>query len=217
MQETIKMTPNEVLDELMIRYPALTGMRAEIYEAFCAMRDSFQNGGRVYTCGNGGSAADSEHIVGELVKSFRIARPIEKSYAEKLEAVGGELGAEIAGALESGLPAVSLCGHPSLATAFANDNNPTLTFAQQVSVYGNAGDTLVTISTSGNSKNCLCAAVVAKAKGMRVVFFGGGNGGKLKSLSDVSLIVPETDTFKVQELHLPIYHCLCAMLEREFF
>ena len=217
MQETVKMTPSEVLDELVERYPQLGEMKTEIYDAFRVMRDCFQKGGRIYVCGNGGSAADSEHIVGELVKSFRIARPIDKAYAEKLQAIGGALGEEVANALEGGLPAVSLCGHPSLSTAFANDNNPTLTFAQQVSVYGNAGDVLVTISTSGNSKNCVCATVVAKAKDMQVVFFGGGNGGKLKGFADVSLVVPETDTFKVQELHLPIYHCLCAMLEREFF
>ena len=119
--------------------------------------------------------------------------------------------------MEGGLPAISLCGHPGLTFAFLNDKNAMLTFAQQLSVLGRKGDVLLTLSTSGNSKNCVYAAVVARALQMQTIFLGGGNGGKLKELADVSIIAPEKETYKVQEYHLPIYHCLCAMLEEEFF
>ncbi len=205
-----------ILEGLTERYPALAGVKADVYAAFCAIRDSFAAGGRLYVCGNGGSASDSEHIVGELVKGFRLPRPLDKAFAETLKSYG-ELGKEMLGALDGGLPAISLCGHPSLSTAFSNDKNPMLTFAQQVNVYGRAGDVLIVISTSGNSKNCVYASIAAKARGMKVLFLGGGTGGKLKEYADVSIVVPETETFKVQELHLPVYHCLCAMLENEFF
>ena len=205
-----------ILEELIERYPMLVGEKENVYKAFCTIRDSFVAGGRLYVCGNGGSASDSEHIVGELVKGFRLPRPLHKAFAEELKGYG-ELGEEMLNALDGGMPAISLCGHPSLSTAFSNDKNPLLTFAQQVSVYGRAGDVLITISTSGNSKNCVYASIAAKALGMKVVFLGGGNGGKLKDYADVSIVVPEKETFKVQELHLPVYHCLCAMLENEFF
>lgn len=212
MKESTKM----ILAELGQRYPALCDMAADVEKAFCVLKSCFQKGGRVYLCGNGGSASDCEHIVGELMKSFKKCRPLPTDYAAALKACGEE-GEMICANLESGLPAVSLCGHPSLTTAYMNDKNPDFTFAQQVNVWGKAGDVLLTLSTSGNSKNCVYAAHVAKVKGMNVVFLGGGTGGKLKGIADASIIVPEKETFKVQELHLPVYHCLCAMLEEEFF
>ena len=212
----MKETTNSMLNELTDRYPVLSGQAAAIENAFCVMKDCFERGGRVYLCGNGGSASDCEHITGELVKSFKKARPLPAAFSESLKEYG-EVGETLRRNLEGGLPAISLCGHPALSTAFSNDKCPELTFAQQLGVWGREGDVLVTLSTSGNSKNCVYAAVVAKAKGMRVVFLGGGTGGKLKEVSDVSVVVPEKETYKVQELHLPVYHCLCAMLEEEFF
>ena len=212
MKESTKM----ILTELGERYPALSGQLEDVEKAFSILKGCFSSGGRVYLCGNGGSASDCEHIVGELMKSFKKCRPLPSDYTAALKACG-DLGETLCANLERGLPAVSLCGHPSLTTAYMNDKNPDFTFAQQVNVWGKAGDVLVTLSTSGNSKNCLYAAHVAKVKGMNVVFLGGGTGGKLKEIADASIVVPEKETFKVQELHLPVYHCLCAMLEEEFF
>jgi D-sedoheptulose 7-phosphate isomerase len=205
-----------ILTELTNRYPALQPMQGDIANAFESMKACYQQGGKVFVCGNGGSTSDAEHIVGELMKCFKKPRAIESALAEKLSKEG-ELGQQLLNDLEGGLPAISLCGHPALTFAYLNDTNPMLTFAQQLSVLGRAGDLLLTLSTSGNSKNCVYATIVAKALGVKTVFLGGGNGGKLKDLSDVSVIVPEKETFKVQEYHLPVYHCLCAMLEEEFF
>jgi D-sedoheptulose 7-phosphate isomerase len=212
MKESTKM----ILTELIERYPALGGVATEIETAFLVLKNCYEQGGRVYLCGNGGSTADCEHIVGELMKCFKKKRPIDGAFAAALTEQG-ELGEELARYLEGGLPAISLCGHSPLTFAYLNDTNPMLTFAQQLSVMGKAGDVLIALSTSGNSKNCVYAAIVAKAKGIKTVFLGGGNGGKLKAMADVSIVVPEKETYKVQELHLPIYHCLCAMLEEEFF
>jgi D-sedoheptulose 7-phosphate isomerase len=205
-----------ILTELTNRYPALQPMQGDIANAFESMKACYQQGGKVFVCGNGGSTSDAEHIVGELMKCFKKPRAIESALAEKLSKEG-ELGQQLLNDLEGGLPAISLCGHPALTFAYLNDTNPMLTFAQQLSVLGREGDLLLTLSTSGNSKNCVYATIVAKALGVKTVFLGGGNGGKLKDLSDVSVIVPEKETFKVQEYHLPVYHCLCAMLEEEFF
>ena len=205
-----------ILTELTERYPALAGVKEEILLAYEALYACYTNGGRVYVCGNGGSASDSEHIVGELMKCFKKPRAIDSKLAEALKDEG-ELGVQLLEDLEGGLPAISLCGHPALTFAYLNDTNPMLTFAQQLSVLGREGDVLLTLSTSGNSKNCVYATVVAKALQMKTVFLGGGNGGRLKEMADVSVIVPAKETFKVQEYHLPIYHCLCAMLEEEFF
>ena len=205
-----------ILTELTERYPALAGVKEKILSAYETLYTCYKNQGRVYVCGNGGSASDSEHIVGELMKCFKKPRAIDGKLAEALKEEG-ELGLQLLEDLEGGLPAISLCGHPALTFAYLNDTNPMLTFAQQLSVLGRGGDVLLTLSTSGNSKNCVYATVVAKALQMKTVFLGGGTGGKLKDMADVSVIVPAKETFKVQEYHLPIYHCLCAMLEEEFF
>ena len=212
----MKESTNKILVELGERYPALCGQLENVKNGFEIMKNCFEKGGTVYLCGNGGSASDCEHIVGELMKSFKKPRPLPEDLTAVLKACGEE-GERICANLDGGLPAVSLCGHPSFTTAYMNDKNPDFTFAQQVNVWGKTGDVLLTLSTSGNSKNCLYAAHVAKAKGMQVVFLGGGTGGKLKDVADASIVVPEKETFKVQELHLPVYHCLCAMLEEEFF
>ena len=212
MKETTKM----ILTETLERYPALKGNETEILSVYETLKNCFTNGKRLYLCGNGGSAADCEHIAGELLKSFKKCRPLPTELVEGLKKQG-ERGQVLIESLECGLPAVSLCGHTAFSTAFQNDRDPMFVFAQQVGVWGQTGDVLLTISTSGNSKNCVYAATVAKAKNMQVVAFLGGSGGALKTLADASVTVPEKETFKVQELHLPVYHCLCAMLEEEFF
>lgn len=212
----MKESTMNILNELTLRYPALTSLKEDVLAAFETLKTCYEQGGRVYLCGNGGSSADCEHIVGELVKSFKKKRPVSPALVDGLKGQG-ELGQELINDLEGGLPAISLCGHTPLTFAFLNDKNPMLTFAQQLSVMGRMGDVLITLSTSGNSKNCVYAALVAKALQMKTVFLGGGTGGKLKELADVSVVAPEKETYKVQEYHLPIYHCLCAMLEEEFF
>lgn len=212
----MKETTKNILTELLTRYPALQGNEQEIVAVYEILENCFAMGKRLYLCGNGGSAADCEHIAGELLKSFKKCRPLSSDLVEGLKKQG-DRGQVLIESLEGGLPAVSLCGHTAFSTAFQNDRNPMYVFAQQVGVWGQSGDVLLTLSTSGNSKNCIYAATVAKAKNMQVVAMLGGNGGMLKELADASVTVPEKETFKVQELHFPVYHCLCAMLEEEFF
>lgn len=212
----MKTSTEKILKELTERYPALSAVESDVREVYTSLFDCFANGGRVYLCGNGGSAADCEHMAGELLKCFKLSRPLEGDFKAALRAFGEE-GSVLADNLERGLPVVSLCGHVAFSTAFQNDNTPALVFAQQVNAYGRAGDVLVVFSTSGNSKNCVYAAICAKALGMRVITLTGGAGGKLKELSDVAVTVPAKETYQVQEYHLPVYHALCAMLEEEFF
>ena len=207
-------SPQDCLNELRERYPQLDCSGVEA--AYSLLVDCYRGGGKVLCCGNGGSCADSEHIVGELMKSFLFKRPIREEIREKL-ADYGQLGDDLIADLEGALPAISLTGHPALTTAFLNDTNPQLTFAQQLYGLARPGDVLITLSTSGNSRNCLYAAVTARAMGVKVIALTGSGGGKLAGLADALIAVPEEETFKVQELHLPIYHCLCAMLEAEFF
>lgn len=204
-----------VLEGLVERYPALACEKENIQSAFETLAACFASGNRLYLCGNGGSAADCEHIAGELLKSFKKCRPLPEKLVNALQEY--EDGNALISGLEGGLPVVSLCGHIAFSTAYLNDKDPSFIFAQQVNAWGREGDVLLTLSTSGNSKNCVYAALVAKALGMKVVALVGGNGGKLKTLADVAVVAPEKETYKVQEYHLPIYHCLCAMLEEEFF
>ena len=206
----------DYLKRMLERYPALKGNEQEILSVYEIVEACFANGHRLYLCGNGGSAADCEHIAGELLKSFKKCRPLSNDLMEGLKKQG-ERGQVLIENLQGGLPTVSLCGHTAFSTAFQNDCDPMFVFAQQVGAWGQAGDVLLTLSTSGNSKNCIYAATVAKAKNMSVVALLGGSGGELKAFADASVVVPEKETYKVQELHLPVYHCLCAMLEEEFF
>ena len=199
-----------IFDELSVRYPQLTGCKGEIAKAFDVLLACSRSGGKVLTCGNGGSAADAEHIVGELLKKFRKHRDIDGGIAAKLPS-------ELVAKLEGALPAVSLVSMSGILTAFANDVAWETAFAQQVYGLGNSGDVLIALSTSGNSANCVNAALVAKAKGMRVIAMTGAGGGKLGDLADAAIKVPETETYKIQELHLPIYHALCAGLEDALF
>lgn len=205
------------IELLVERYPSLDPIKDDIVAAYLLLAESYQNGGKLLIAGNGGSAADAEHMVGELMKSFKLRRKVENDFAQKLVAEDQELGKVLAENLQGALPAIALDGHLSLSTAYMNDCEPLLCFAQQVNGFGRPGDVFVGISTSGNSKNVLYAAVAARAKGMKVLGLTGANDSKLKELSDVCIQVPQTETYMVQELHLPIYHCLCLMLEDKFF
>ncbi len=213
MDRTVK----KHIDSLIERYPELVCERERIMDSFDVLKDSFLKRGKLLVAGNGGSAADSEHIVGELMKSFVLDRSVEPQFANALSAVDDELGTVLAQNLQRALPAIALDGHLSLTTAYMNDCEPLLCFAQQVNGYGNSGDVLLGISTSGNSKNILYAAVTAKAKGMKVIGLTGSKESKLSAIADVCIKVPQQETYKIQELHLPVYHCLCLMLEDYFF
>ncbi len=206
----------EIITELIARYPSLAELQGEIEAAVDTILTCYRSGGKLLLCGNGGSAADSAHIVGELMKSFKFRRSIDAALAEKLCSLG-ENGAYLAERLEGALPAIALTEASALNSAFANDSDPAAIYAQQVIGLGREGDLLLTLTTSGNSKNCLLAAVAAKAKGMRVIAFTGEGGGKIASLADVLLAVPERETYRVQELHLPVYHAICAAVEMEMF
>lgn len=205
------------IDHLIDRYPQLIVCREEISMAYSILEESYSLGRKLLVCGNGGSASDSEHIVGELMKEFKLKRKVYSEQAAALKDIDPELGQMLADNLQGALPAISLTGHSSLQTAFMNDAVPELVFAQQVNGYGKPGDVFLGISTSGNSKNVLYAAVNAKAKGLKVIGLTGAKENKLMKYADVCIRVPETETYKIQELHLPVYHCLCLMLEDKFF
>ncbi len=205
------------IDLLVERYPSLESAKNDIVAAYLLLEESYKNGGKLLVAGNGGSAADAEHIVGELMKGFKLPRKPEADFAEKLVEENQELGSVLAENLQGALPAIALDGHPALSTAYMNDCEPLLCFAQQVNGYGKSGDVFLGISTSGNSKNVLYAATTAHAKGMKVIGLTGAKDSKLKDMSNVCIKAPQTETYMIQELHLPIYHCLCLMLEDRFF
>ena len=202
---------------LVSRYPELSTCKEDILKAYQLIADCYSSGGKLLAAGNGGSAADAEHIVGELMKGFKLPRKLDDAYKNALLAVDCELGGILAENLQGALPAIALDGQLALTTAYMNDCEPLLCFAQQVNGYGRAGDVFFAISTSGNSKNILFAATVAKAKEMKVIGLTGARASKLSELADVCIRVPQTETFMIQELHLPVYHCLCLMLEDKFF
>jgi D-sedoheptulose 7-phosphate isomerase len=208
---------NHILVSLVERYPALESCAAEIEDAFKLLCSTFERGGKVLTCGNGGSAADAEHIVGELMKGFQHMRPVPDEFATKLTKAFPEEGVTISRQLQRGLPSISLVNQTSLGTAISNDVSPGMVFAQQVYGYGEPGDTLLCLSTSGNSLNVVRAVQVAHVMGLTTVGMTGQSGGRLAELCSVVIRVPETRTRLVQEYHLPVYHALCLMLEKEFF
>lgn len=209
----------DYLKQLITRYPALSVCKEDINKTYYILEQCFQNGNKLLIAGNGGSCADSQHIVGELMKGFKLPRKCSAEFAEKLKAIDLVRGSELAEKLQGGLPAIALADHQGLNTAYINDvaNSGLLTYAQQVYGYGRKDDVFLGISTSGNSKNVMNAVVVAKAIGMKVIGLTGQNGGELAQVADVTIRAPETETFLIQEFHLPIYHCICLMLEARFF
>ncbi len=204
--------------ELLIeRYPTLSDLKEDIVFAYELMEQCYLNGGKLLVAGNGGSAADAEHIVGELMKGFKLPRRTSADYTQKLIDAEPTLGKVLAENLQGALPAIALDGHLALSTAYMNDCEPLLCFAQQVNGFGNSNDVFLGISTSGNSQNIMYAATVARAKGMKVIGLTGAKESKLSAFADVTVKAPNTETYMIQELHLPIYHCWCLMLEEKFF
>ncbi|MGI6498433.1 MAG: D-sedoheptulose-7-phosphate isomerase [Oscillospiraceae bacterium] len=212
----MKKTTEWIIKDLVCRYPRLARVENRVTASVEALTHAFHNGKKLLICGNGGSAADALHIVGELMKDFARPRALPAEFQKRLSD-SGEDGQYICANLQGALPAIALVAETSLETAYANDRAPDLSFAQQVYGYGKPGDILLGISTSGNSKNVLYAAQVARAKDMFVIGLTGATGGRLKSLSDHLINVPEEETYKIQELHLPVYHAICLALENEFF
>ena len=212
----MKKSTFDYVENLISRHPALVPCRDGVTAAAEAIIACYRNGGKIMTCGNGGSAADALHIVGELMKSFVLPRPVDEETKSRLNELREDSGYIIAN-LQKALPALSLVSETALITAFSNDQAPDMVFAQQVYGYGNEGDVLISISTSGNSKNVVYASEVAAAKGLTVVALTGATGGRLKSLADILINVPETETYKIQELHLPVYHAICLAVENAFF
>ncbi|MFD2611936.1 D-sedoheptulose-7-phosphate isomerase [Paenibacillus gansuensis] len=206
-----------VLEHLIHKYPELQVCHSDIEDALNRIKSSYEGGGKLLCCGNGGSAADSEHIVGELMKGFMSKRPLPRSERELLEAACPGEGSWLAERLQGALPAVSLVAATSLWTAYANDVDPDMVFAQQVYGLGNRGDVLFGISTSGNSKNVIRALQVARAKGLTTIGLTGRSGGKMAGICDVTIRVPWDSTPDIQERHLPIYHAMCIELEEAFF
>ena len=217
--ETSQLKPQTkaIIDDLIARIPALGELMDDLTAAVQTLAQVYRRGGKILVCGNGGSAADAEHIVGELMKGFLLARPLSANICDKLRRTAPTEADYLIKNLQMPLPAVSLVNQVALNTAFANDQAPDLTFAQQILGMGREGDAALVISTSGNSANVLYAVQVAKAMGLVTVALTGKGGGKLKNLADISIVSPEKETFLIQEHHLPIYHALCAALEQEFF
>ena len=205
------------LDEMIGRYPVLADCKKDIEKAYWLLKEAYETGHKLLVAGNGGSAADSEHIAGEMMKRFRLARPVPADFAAKLKEADPVRGTKLAANLEQGLLAIPLVTHEALTTAYINDVDGVGVFAQQLYGYGETGDVFLGISTSGNSENVIHAAVCAQALDMKVIALTGEGGGKLAEHADVTIAVPEKETYLIQELHLPIYHCLCLMLEEHFF
>lgn len=206
-----------MLNELIKRYPALEFCRDDIEKAIDTIESCYKNSGKLLLCGNGGSAADCDHIVGELMKGFLKNRPLSRRQKTEMTENYSSLDDFVLDKLQGGLPAISLPSITSLNTAYCNDVEPRLIYAQSLMSLSMKGDILIAISTSGNSENIICAAMVAKALGLSVIALTGNTGGQLKEIADISICVPETETYKIQELHLPVYHCICAEIEDRFF
>ena len=211
MNTVINNSCRDDLKDLVKRYPVLEKTAEEIWECYLTICDCFRKDNIFYLCGNGGSAADAEHIAGELLKGFILKRPLPPEMKEK---IGDEY---IASSLQQGLRTVSLLSHPALSSAFANDVDPVLVYAQQLYVMGRGGDVLMGITTSGNAKNVLAAFKVARAKNIKTILLTGMNHGLCEEYADCVIHAPEKETYKVQEYHLPIYHTLCIMLEKTFY
>ena len=206
-----------MLNELIERYPSLKVCKGDIEKAISLLTDCYERGGKLLLCGNGGSCADCEHIAGELMKGFMNKRPLSSEQKSEMQGRCDSISSDTLEKLQSALPAIPITSFSALNTAFSNDVEPSLIYAQSVLALGKSGDVLLTISTSGNSKNVVEAARVAKGLGLGVIVLTGVGGGMLAGLADVTIRVPESETYKVQELHLPVYHYICAAIEKQFF
>jgi D-sedoheptulose 7-phosphate isomerase len=211
------MKNNKPLNLLCERFPSLAGVRNSVAEAARMIISCYSNGGKLLICGNGGSSADADHFAAELMKSFESARPLDDSFKRRLHEISGTRGKNLGEKLEHALPAISLPSHTAMTTAISNDISPFMIFAQQVIGYGNEGDVLIGISTSGNSLNIVDALITAKALNLNVIGITGKTGGKMKQYCDVLVNVPETRTAWVQELHLPVLHTICLIVENHFY
>ena len=205
------------IDLLIERYPTLADIKDPLIDAYLLMEECYLNGGKLLIAGNGGSASDSEHIAGELMKSFKLERRIPDELKEKLIEIDSVRGEQLAKNLQQPLMAIPLVAHEALSTAYINDVDGYGVFAQQMLGFGRPGDVFLAISTSGNSKNVMNATVVARALGVKIIGLTGEKGGELAEVADVIVRAPSSETYMIQELHLPIYHCWCLMLEERFF
>ena len=207
----------EIFEELFVRYPVLEKNREDILKAYEVLETCYRTGGKLLVAGNGGSCADAEHIVGELMKGFKKRRPLSEELQRRLAMEDTNHGEELARSLQGSLRAIALDGHPGLSTAFANDVDPVLVYAQQVLAYGAPGDLLIGISTSGNAANVAAAVQTARALGIPSIGLTGRDGGRLARLASLALIAPEQETYRIQECHLALYHLLCGAVEYELF
>jgi D-sedoheptulose 7-phosphate isomerase len=207
----------DAIADLLARYPGLAVVEPDVRSALDVLIRCFEGGRKLLVCGNGGSCADADHIVGELVKGFLHPRPLSEPRRAAVARELPEDGAELADALQQGLPAINLAAHASLLTAFGNDVRADYAFAQQVLAYGSEGDVLLGISTSGNARNVALAVGVARGLGLTTIGLTGGTGGRLRGACDVCIVVPRDSTPEIQELHLPLYHALCAGVEARLF
>lgn len=211
------MNKNQHIHNLLNRFPQLNSVENAIVLSWKTIIETYENGGKLLLCGNGGSAADADHLAGELMKGFEKNRPLNQEIKENLSKISAERGKLLAEKLQHGLPAISLTSHSAMVLAIANDIDYDSIFAQQVIGYGNANDVLIGFSCSGNSQNVIDAMITAKAKGLKTIAFTGKTGGRLKAFSDILINVPETNISRAQELHVPIYHTLCRIIEEHFF
>lgn len=215
--KTLKPRLEKHVDLLISRYPDLEEVRDDIISAYLIMEECYEHDGKLLIAGNGGSAADSEHIAGELMKRFKTPRPVSQEFAEKLKIIDPDRGNNLAKNLECSLMAIPLVAHEALTTAYINDVDGLGVFAQQLYGFGRYGDVFLGISTSGNSENIIAATVVARALGIKVIGLTGAQGGELAKVANICVKVPSNETYMIQEFHLPIYHCWCLMLEDNFF
>jgi D-sedoheptulose 7-phosphate isomerase len=207
----------DYIQQLINRYPSLTAIQDTIQKSCTLIIDAYKNNGKLLVAGNGGSAADSEHIVGELMKGFVKKRAVPAEFMAKLKCFDTEIGHFLGSRLQQGLPAIALTTHTALSTACINDIDGSIVYAQQVYGYGIPGDVFLGISTSGNAQNIVYAMITARAKGLKTIALSGRDGGLISKYADISIIVPETETYKIQELHLPVYHALCLAIEEYFY
>ena len=217
------------IDTLCERKNALKGIKTDIVSAYVVLKDCYKNGNKVLICGNGGSSADASHMTGELIKSFKKERRIDEKFESKLkESIEDYMDKnslcdtrillrEMKDNLEKGLPTIDITAFNGANTAYVNDKDARYVYANSTLALGKFGDTLICITTSGNSTNVINAALVAKAVGMKVIALTGFDGGKIKDIADVSVVVPINETYLIQEEHLSIYHAICLDLEEEFF